>query len=61
MTTTHETTTLAKPPRAFDVDASWYESYWYDQSRPRVRKALPRFLQILAWAIIAGAGAYLVP
>jgi len=60
MITVRETTTLAKPARAFEVDASWYESYWYDQPRLRLRKPTLRFSQVLVWAVIFGAGAYFV-
>jgi len=60
MITARETATLAKPPRAFEVDASWYESYWYDQPRPRLRKPTLRFVQVLVWAVIFGAGAYVL-
>jgi hypothetical protein len=59
MTTEHWT--LASPPRAFEVDHSWYGSYWYDrhdQPGPELTKPMPRFLQVLSWATVFAAAAY---
>ena len=60
MTAAHETTTLAKSPRAFEVDTSWYQSYWYDRPQPRPRKPSARFVQALVLGTVFVAGAYLV-
>jgi hypothetical protein len=60
MTGADDTKTLARPARAFEVDASWYESHWYTQCRTGRRKEIPRFTRLLVWAAIFVVGAYLV-
>jgi hypothetical protein len=49
MTAAHKATTLLRPPKAFEVDPSWYQSYWYSQQpQPELRRpssrAFPRIL-----------------
>jgi len=58
MTVVHRTTTLARPPKAFEVDSSWYESYWYDRPQSEPRQPSSRFVQALVWAMAFVAGAY---
>ena len=57
MTTAHKTSTLARAPKAFEVDTSWYQSYWYD--RPEPRKPSSRSVQVLVWAAVFFVGVYL--
>ena len=46
MTTPHKATTLPRPPKAFEVDPSWYQSYWYGQQpEPELRKPSSRAVQ----------------
>ena len=48
---------LAMPVRAFRIDGSWYEAYWYGEvsSRPRLlTRALPA--ATLAIAVLFAAG-----
>ncbi len=58
MTTAQNTTTLARPPKAFEIDASWYQSYWYDRPQPALRKPSSRALQVVCWVAVFLAGAY---
>ena len=51
-------TTLARPPKAFEIDASWYQSYWYDWPQPELRKPSFRSVQVLVWAVLFVAGSY---
>jgi hypothetical protein len=60
MTAAHERTTLARLPKAFATDTSWYQSYWCDRPQPRPRKPSARFVQALVWGTVFVAGAYLV-
>ena len=46
MTDAHKTTTLARPPKAFEIDASWYQSYWYDRPQSELRKPSFRSVQV---------------
>jgi hypothetical protein len=57
MTKAHKTSTLATPESAFQVNASWYESYWYgDQSQPkRLRSFLRVFLTWVCATFAAGS------
>jgi hypothetical protein len=58
MTTARKTTTLARSPKAFEIDTSWYQSYWYDRPEPQLRKARAPFVQALVWVTVFVAGAY---
>jgi hypothetical protein len=58
MTAAHKTSTLAKPAKAFEIDTSWYQSYWYDWSQPEPQKPSYRFVQALVLAIVFVAGTY---
>ncbi len=60
MTTAHKTSTLARAPKAFAVDTSWYQSYWFDRPQPEPRKPSFRFVQALVWATVFVASAYFV-
>jgi hypothetical protein len=59
MTTAHEKRTLARSPKAFEIDTSWYQSYWYDRPQPRPRQPRARFVQALVWGTVFVVGAYL--
>jgi hypothetical protein len=56
MTDVHKTTTLARPLQAFEIDASWYQSYWYDRPQPERRKLSFRSAYALVWAVLLLAG-----
>jgi hypothetical protein len=45
-------TTLARPPKAFEIDASWYQSYWYDRPQPELRNPSFRSVRFLVWAAL---------
>jgi hypothetical protein len=50
---------MPQPPRAFEVDASWYQSYWYAQAPQSItRKSARLRLQLLACFAVLCAGAY---
>jgi hypothetical protein len=59
MTDAHKTMTLAKPPKAFETDSSWYQSYWYDGPEPERRKPSLRSAHVLVWAVLFVAGTWL--
>jgi hypothetical protein len=55
MTDAHKTMSLARPPRAFRIDASWYRSYWYDCSQRHSRKrGFDAVQAVLFIAVMAG-------
>jgi hypothetical protein len=58
MTEDHKTRSLARPLRAFEIDAAWYQSYWYDRPEPERRKPKFRSAHVLVWAVLFVAGAY---
>jgi hypothetical protein len=58
MTDAHKTTTLARPPKAFGIDASWYQSYWYDRPQRELRKPGSRAVQIVLCIAVFLAGTY---
>ena len=59
MTEAQKKRTLARPPRAFEIDAAWYRSYWYDRREPERRKPSLRSAHVLAWAVLFIVGTYL--
>lgn len=59
MTTAHKATTLARPAKAFELDASWYQSYWYDGPRD-LRKPGSRAVQVVLSIAVFLAGTYFV-
>jgi hypothetical protein len=58
MTALHKTTTLARPPKAFETDAFWYQSYWYDRPQPEPRKPRYRSVRMLVWAAVLFTAGY---
>jgi hypothetical protein len=56
MTDSHKTTTLVRPLKAFEIDASWYQSYWYDRPQPEPRKLSFRSGHVLVWAVLLVVG-----
>lgn len=38
----------APPPRAFQTDPSWYESYWYGSEQPSIPGPMQRRFAMLA-------------
>src|SRR5262249_4802106 len=60
MTTGHKTTTLAPSLKAFEIDTSWYESYWYDGLQPKPGNPSVRFFQAIVWFTVFAAGVYFV-
>ena len=59
MTDAHKTTTLAKPPQAFETDSSWYQSYWYGRPEPERRTPSFRSAHVVVCTVLFVAGAYL--
>ena len=51
---------MVRRPRAFEVDPSWYQSYWHQQPRPAPRKSALPLLRLFMWAAVVCAGAYFV-
>ena len=51
-------TTLIRQPKAFQIDVSWYQSYWYERPLPEVRSHSFRSAQVFVWAALFVAGAY---
>jgi hypothetical protein len=49
---------MPRQPRAFEVDASWYQSYWYQASQPAPRKSARLLLRFSACFAVFCAGAY---
>jgi hypothetical protein len=58
MTDAHKTMTLARPLKAFEIDPSWYRSYWYDRPQSELRNPSFRSFRFLVWAAVFVAGTY---
>jgi len=43
-------------PHAFEVDRSWYQSYWYDAPQPEPARSSVR---IVAWAAVLVFGLFI--
>ena len=47
---------LARSPRAFETDTSWYQSYWFDP--PQAEPAKPS-VHIAVWVAVLAVGVFI--
>jgi hypothetical protein len=50
----------SRSPRAFEVDASWYQAYWYRETQPKSRWPALLPFRLFVWAAVFCAAAYIV-
>ena len=49
---------LPRSLRAFEVDAVWYQSYWYQPPRPSTEQSVRLPLRFMVWASVVCVAAY---
>ena len=60
MIASDNTKPLARPARAFEVDAGWYQAHWYTENRTEQAQGMLRIRRFLLWTTIVVVSSYAV-